>query len=40
MYKPRHAMAKKPFKRFSDYAIAGCIELALGALLMVIWFHV
>ena len=39
MYRPRHAMAKKPFKRFSDYVIAGCIELALGALLLVIWFY-
>ena len=40
MYRPKHAMAKKPFKRFSDYVIAGCIELAVVALLMVVWLNV
>lgn len=40
MYRPRHAMAKKPFKRFSDWVMVGFIELAFIAILMAVWFNV
>ena len=40
MYRPKHAKAKKPFRCFYDWVVAGCIELAVVALLMVIWLNV